>query len=156
MFILSIVQNMMLLTNSIRKLQKTAERKESGSPMRLESRLPNRVRSWWNPQRSPRRQNHLPKTASSPSTTLSQTSKSLLVCIFDSFFPPTLHSVTVVVHYKNVFKSLPPICFITGTKPKDNTQFDPNRQAHDFKKKVFVCEIMSLLSNIYFISVWWI
>lgn len=22
-----------------------------------------------------------------------------------------------------------------GTKPKDNTQFDPNRQAHDFKKK---------------------
>lgn len=26
----------------------------------------------------------------------------------------------------------------TGTKPKDNTQFDPNRQAHDFKKKVFI------------------
>lgn len=33
------------------------------------------------------------------------------------------------------------ICVHTGfagTKSKDNSQFDPNRQGQDFKKKVFV------------------
>lgn len=43
-----------------------------------------------------------------------------------------------------------PLCF-TGTKSKDNTQFDPNRQASDFKKKVFICLLIYLLNNIYFI-----
>uniref|UniRef100_A0A8C4IIR4 Exosome component 10 n=1 Tax=Dicentrarchus labrax TaxID=13489 RepID=A0A8C4IIR4_DICLA len=28
-----------------------------------------------------------------------------------------------------------------GNKAKDNTQFDPNRQTHGFKKKVFVCSL---------------
>lgn len=117
MLIINTVQNIMLLTNFIRNRQKTAERKGRGLPVRLESRLPNRVRSWWNLQRSLKNQNHLPKTASNPSTTVSQTSKSSLVCIYDFFFPltfdkslPTLHTVTVV-HYKNVFKSVHVLCF---------------------------------------------
>lgn len=145
MLIINTVQNIMLLTNFIRNRQKTAERKGRGLPVRLESRLPNRVRSWWNLQRSLKNQNHLPKTASNPSTTVSQTSKSSLVCIYDFFFFPshlTNHYLLYIQLQLYIIKmySNQCMCFVfTGTKSKDNTQFDPNRQAHDFKKKVFVC-----------------
>lgn len=39
----------------------------------------------------------------------------------------------------------------TGTKPKDNTQFDPNRPAYDFNKKVFVIWLFVEWCVLYFI-----
>lgn len=76
----------------IRKLLQLVERKERGLPVRLESRVPNQVRSWWNLQRSPR-QNHPPKILSNLLTTVSQTSKSSLVCIYRYIFLFLHHTV---------------------------------------------------------------
>lgn len=35
---------------------------------------------------------------------------------------------------------------LTGTTPKNNTQFDPNQQDRDFKKKVTVVLRMSIIN----------
>lgn len=112
------------------------ERKERGVAVRLERWLPNRVRSWWNRQRNPRRLNHLLKKASNPLTMLNQILKFLMVGLFDHFIPLVKansdfnpNSVDVYIKRKRFL-----LCF-TGSKAKDNTQFDPNRP-QDYRKKV--------------------
>lgn len=67
----------------IRNPQKVAERRGRGFPARSESRLQKPVRSRWNAQR---KRKHLPRTLSSLSTTVNQTSKSLLVRIFFFYY----------------------------------------------------------------------
>lgn len=120
-----------------------AERREREFPARLENRLPSPERSRWNAQR---RLKHLPRTLSNLSTTVSQTSKSLLVRRTDYVDHLLYYCWKDWWDQKTAF-------ILTGTTPK-NTHFDPNQQGRDFKKKVAVVLVTLTVHLSLFITIY--